>query len=135
MLAQVLDEAGILELCTLHPLPPNIKDELMNLGALAVALETSTNTVKAWHRAGMPARIRGRNGRAYAFQLSHCYAWVAEHDQMLGDRLSANSPELVGPVREHVAGTVTGELAAIRSSIDLLSDRLGRIEAMLSQAS
>lgn len=63
-----------------HPLPRGVTDAVLNRKQLAQALGTSEPTIDRWIDDGMPVLERGTNGKAYQFQLSHCFAWRQERD-------------------------------------------------------
>lgn len=58
-----------------YPLPDDVADTLMNKAELAKAMNVALPTLDKWITQRMPVHDRGGNGRSYAFQLSHCYAW------------------------------------------------------------
>lgn len=70
-----LSAAEIAKLVKRYPLPAGVDDVVMTLDELADALQVMRNTVTAWIGKGMPAIQEGGQGKPYALQLSHCWAW------------------------------------------------------------
>lgn len=68
---------------TSFPLPPGTVDAVLNKGQLARALGKTEPTIERWMAAGMPVLEGGSHGKSYAFQLSHCYAWMRSRDAAL----------------------------------------------------
>ncbi|WP_319532848.1 terminase small subunit [uncultured Cohaesibacter sp.] len=65
-----------------YPLPEGVEDVVLNREQLADALRVSAPTIDAYRKAGMPVIAEGSNGRSYEFQLSSCWAWVAERKEI-----------------------------------------------------
>src|SRR5688572_4390131 len=63
-----------------YPLPNGVTDAVLNRDQLARALGVSLPTIDRWIGDGMPMLQDGRNGRAYQFQLSACWAWKCGRD-------------------------------------------------------
>ena len=76
-----------------HPLPRGVSDAVLNRKQLAQALGSSEPTIDRWIGEGMPVLERGTNGKAYQFQLSHCYAWrqLRETEQAAQDSQAENA--------------------------------------------
>ncbi|WP_281062276.1 DUF1441 family protein [Mesorhizobium sp. M7A.F.Ca.ET.027.03.2.1] len=66
---------------TRFPLPQGVADGVLNKGQLARALGKTEPTIDRWMQEGMPILDEGSNGKAYAFQLSQCFAWMQERDE------------------------------------------------------
>lgn len=102
-----------------HPLPEGVPDEVMNKEALALAFNTSLNTIDKWLTAGMPVLERGKNGQAYELQLSQCWAWKQARDDDSAKR-SAAMNMAAQAMRLALVGGESGE------SIDALTPKQKR---------
>lgn len=75
MSEQITLESGEVLDVSAYPLPEGVDDDIVNLNDLGKAMGVSNVTISRWIDAGMPVHQSGGNGRSYAFQLAHCYAW------------------------------------------------------------
>ncbi len=65
----------LLTLLKAHPLPKGVQDLVCNLSELARGLDKSEVMVARYRDGGMPVLTKGGAGKAYEFQLAHCWAW------------------------------------------------------------
>lgn len=93
-LLDVVVSDDLAEKLRLYPLPETVEDADMNMSEVALAFDTTVNTVAKWVRDGMPVAREGGNGTAYVLRLSHCWAWRRAREAEAANRNRHNEAQI-----------------------------------------
>lgn len=122
--------APIEEIVRAFPLPEGVEDGEFNREALAIAMNTSANTVTNWINAGMPVVERGGNGREYRLRLSECFAWQA-HRRALEEHSRTSEMRRAHEAAQKLLGLTDSEaeerpILTRKEQIELLEGEIAR---------
>lgn len=121
-----MTDVEIADMVARFPLPPSVPDAVLNKAELAAFFSTSTTTLDAWIRDGLPALSEGTNGRSWEFQASIAWAWKSARDE--GERIkSSEAQAAIDAMRLALVGGKAGD--SIRSLAPKERQQLYDVEA------